>query len=55
MVQEYAGDELQKIIDGGGTVAPALAYNYVKQLATGADLCLRSSRWIIFAHRMAST
>jgi hypothetical protein len=39
MVQEFAGEELQKIIDGGGTVAPNLAYNYVKQLATGAHLC----------------
>ena len=55
LVQEFAGEELQKIIDGGGTVAPDLAFKYLEQIATGADLCLRSSRWIIFAHRMAST
>eukprot|EP01046_Picozoa_sp_COSAG06_P032578 COSAG06_NODE_3268_length_5589_cov_69.631857_2_plen_113_part_00 len=35
MVQEFAGEELQKIIDEGRTVAPNLAYNYLQQLATG--------------------
>jgi hypothetical protein len=39
MVQEFAGEELQKVIDDGHTVAPALAYNYLQQLAQGADLC----------------
>ena len=39
MVQEFAGEELQKVIDGGHTVAPDLAYNYLTQLAKGADIC----------------
>jgi len=39
MVQEFAGEELHKVIDGGHTVAPDLAYNYLKQLATGTHLC----------------
>ena len=38
MVQEFAGEELQKVIDNGATVAPDLAYNYLKQMATGDDL-----------------
>ena len=39
MVQEFAGEELQKTIDDGGTVPPAMAYNYLVQLAQGADIC----------------
>ena len=39
MVQEFAGEELQKTIDDNRTVPPAMAYNYLTQLAEGADLC----------------
>jgi hypothetical protein len=43
MVQEFAGEELQKNIDGGATVAPDLAYNYLTQLATGMQLVAEAS------------
>ena len=39
MVQEFAGEELQETINKGTTVPPAVAYNYLTQLAGGADLC----------------
>ena len=43
MVQEFAGEELQKNIDGGGTMAPDVALNYLEQLARGVPICASKS------------
>eukprot|EP01046_Picozoa_sp_COSAG06_P009653 COSAG06_NODE_507_length_14929_cov_109.047067_2_plen_139_part_00 len=49
MVQEYAGEELQKLIDGGATVAPDVALNYLKQLATGVSICVSKALFSLSA------